>query len=56
MIFNAGKSYKKTDLGFLGYFATELGSNFNFPFFHKYLNMNLNKKLNEVERTNIGVI
>lgn len=57
MIFNAGKSYKKTDLKFLGYFVTELGSNCNFPFFHKNLNMNLNKKeLNEVERATIGVI
>lgn len=43
--------------GFLAYFATELGSSYNFPFLNKFLNMNLNKKEgNEVERANIGVI
>jgi len=57
VILQCQKKLQENGLGFLGYFAAELGRNCNFPFFHKYLNINLNKmELSEVERTNMGAI
>lgn len=57
VVLQSWEKLQEKRLVFSKYFATEVGSNCNLPFLHKYLSINLNKGgLNEIGRANIGVL